>query len=313
MSMNLKFSGYTVNNITGYTEQNKDVLVKNVVLGELAGDTIPSLKKQFGVKTSEKLNILNVDPALQDGSHCGFTPSGSTSFSNRVIETAQIKAEDAYCDKDLLSTFAEYLVKLNAQKVPGDLPFEGYIMDEVIRKINEKMEKLVWQGSKSGGDLIDGFMTQALGADSGVSGTIEVTAATGTAMYNRAKAVIEAIPEEILDKAVLFVSPANYRKLIFELVEKNLFHFAPGADIEDKDVYFPGSEVRIHKTIGLKGSNNLYASCFENMVYGADLEGDNEKIRFWYEDKDQTFDYSIQWNAGVKTLFPDMVVVGKLA
>lgn len=310
--MNLKFSGYTVNDITGYTEQNKDVLVKNVVLGELAGDTIPSLKKQFGVKTSEKLNILNVDPALQDGSHCGFTPSGSTSFSNRTIETAQIKAEDAYCDKDLLSTFAEYLVKINAQKIAGDMPFEGYILDEVIRKVNGKMEKLVWQGAKSGGDLIDGFLVQATsGADS--ASTIIVTASSATSMYARAQAVIMAIPEEILDKAVLFVSPANYRKLVFELVEKNLFHFAPGADIEDKDVYFPGSEVRIHKTLGLKGADELYASVYENMVYGCDLEGDQEKVRFWYDDKDQTFDYSIMWNAGVKTLFPDMVVIGSIA
>lgn len=309
--MNLKFSGYTVNDITGYTEQNKDVLVKNVVLGELAGDTIPSLKKQFGVKTSEKLNILNVDPALQDGSHCGFNPSGSTSFSNRTIETAQIKAEDAYCDKDLLSTFAEYLVKINAQKIAGDMPFEGYILDEVIRKVNEKMEKLVWQGDKSGGDLIDGFLTQAEGADS--ASTVIVTASSATSMYARAQAVIMAIPEEILDKAVLFVSPANYRKLVFELVEKNLFHFAPGADIEDKDVYFPGSEVRIHKTLGLKGADELYASVYENMVYGCDLEGDQEKVRFWYDDKDQTFDYSIMWNAGVKTLFPDMVVIGSIA
>ena len=309
--MNLKFSGYTVNNITGYTEQNKDVLVKNVVLGELAGDTIPFLKKQFGVKTAEKLNILNVDPALQDGSHCGFTPSGSTSFSNRTIETAQLKAEDAYCDKDLLSTFAEYLVKINAQKIAGDMPFESYILDEVIRKVNEKMEKLVWQGDKSGTDLIDGFLTQAEGADS--ASTIIVTASSATSMYARAQAVIMAIPEEILDKAVLFVSPANYRKLVFELVEKNLYHFAPGADIEDKDIYFPGSEVRIHKTLGLKGADEIYASVYENMVYGCDLEGDQEKVRFWYDDKDQTFDYSIMWNAGVKTLFPDMVVLGSIA
>lgn len=311
MSMNLKFSGYTVNNITGYTEEKKDVLIKGVVLGELAGDTIPSLKKQYGVKTSEKLNILNVDPAIQDGSHCGFTPSGSTSFSNRVVETALMKAEDAFCDKDLLNTFAEYLVKINSQKIAGDMPFEGYVMDEVIKGVNEKMERLVWQGNKSGGDLIDGFLTQALGADS--ASTIAVTAATGTSMYARVQAVIMNIPEDILDKATIFISPANFRKLVFELVEKNLYHFAPGADIENKDIFFPGSEVKIHKTLGLKNNDNIYASAYENMVYGCDLEGDQERVRFWYDDKDQTFDYSIQWNAGVKTLFPDMVVVGSIA
>ena len=311
IKMDVRLSGFTNTSITGYVETNKDVLVKAVVLGTVAGDTIPNLKKQFGVKTKEKLNVLNVDPAIQDGENCGWTPSGSTSFSNREVETAQLKAQDGYCDRDLLGTFAEYLVKINAQKVPGDLPFEGYIMDEVVRGINEKMEKLVWQGSKTGGDLIDGFLTQALGDDS--ASTITVTASSATSMYARAQAVIMAIPEDILDKAVLFLSPANFRKLIFELVEKNLYHFAPGADIEDKDVYFPGTEVRIHKTIGLKNNDNIYASLYENMVYGCDLEGDNEKVRFWFDDADELFKYNIRWNAGVKTLFPDMVVVGSIA
>ena len=174
------------------------------------------------------------------------------------------------------------------------------------------MEKLVWQGAKSGGDLIDGFLAQAAASGDSAS-TISVTAASGTAMYTRVKAVIEAIPEAILDKAVVFVSPANFRKLVFELVEKNLYHFAPGADIESKDIIFPGTEVRIHKTHGLMGSDAIYASAYENMVYGADLENDQEKVRFWYDDNSELFKYSIHWNAGVKTLYPDMVVLGTIA
>ena len=190
------------------------------------------------------------------------------------------------------------------------MPFEGEIINEVVEGINEKMEKLVWQGDKTGNsDLIDGFLTQAEGADS--ASTIMVTGSSATTIYNRVKAVVEAIPEDILDKAVVFLSPANYRKLAFELIENfkynaDLFD----ASIESKDVYFPGSEVRIHKTMGLKGSDKIYASAFENMVYGADLENDQEKVRFWYDDNSELFKYSIHWNAGVKTLYPDMVIVG---
>lgn len=304
-------AGFTVSGLSDYTKVNQDVLIKNVVLGGVKGDTIPRLRKQFGIKTKERLNYLDVDPALQDGSNCGFNASGSTTFSEREIETAQIKAQDQYCDKQLLGKFAEYQVKINADKDAADMPFEAEILDEVVGGINEKMEKLVWQGSKSGSDLIDGFLTQAAGADS--ASTISVTAASGTAMYSRVKGVIEALPEDILDKAVVFVSPANFRKLVFELVEKNLYHFAPGADIEDKDIMFTGTEVRIHKTMGLKGSDAIYASAYENMVYGADLENDQEKVRFWYDDNSELYKYSIHFNAGVKTLYPDMVVVGSIA
>lgn len=304
-------AGYTVSGITNYVEVNKDVLIKRLVLGLAKGDTIPNLKKQLGVKTKERLNYLDVDPTIQDGSTCGFNAAGSTVFSEREIETAQLKAQDQYCDKDLLGKFAEYAVKIAANKDAADMPFEGAIVDEVVEGINEKMEKLVWQGATSGNsgtDLIDGFLTQALNQDS--ASTIMVTGSSATSIYNRVQAVIMAIPEDILDKATVFMSPANYRKLVFALVEKNLYHFAPGADIEDKDIVFPGTEVRIHKTLGLKGKDEIYASAYENMVYGADLENDQEKVRFWYDDNSELFKYSIHWNAGVKTLYPDMVIVG---
>ena len=291
-------AGYTVSGLTAYVEVNKDALIKSLVLGLAKGDTIRNLKKQFGIKTKERLNYLDVDPVLQDGSACGFQASGSTVFSEREIETAQLKAQDQYCDKDLLGKFAEYQVKIAANKDAADMPFEGEIVNEVIEKINEKMEKLVWQGDKSGTDLIDGFLTQAEGADS--ASTIMVTGSSATSIYNRVKAVIEAIPEDILDKAVVFISPANYRKLGFELVE----NFKYNADlfngkIEDRDVFFPGTEVRIHKTMGLKGSDKIYASCFENMVYGADLENDQEKVRFWYDE-------SSTQSTGIQVLRPSI-------
>ena len=305
-------SGYTVSALTDYVKTNQDVLIKNVVLGEVKGDTIPALRKQFGVKTKERLNYLDVDPSIQDGSNCGFNPSGSTVFAERDIETAQLKAQDQYCDKDLLGKYAEYLVKINAQKDAGDMPFEREILDEVVGKINEKMEKLVWQGAtsaNSGTDLIDGFLTQALNQDS--ASTVSVEIASGANVYNAIKSVIMAIPEQIIDNTTVFVAPAIYRAFVQEMVEKNYIHFGPDGKIENKDITFPGTDIQVHKTIGLTGDKrHIYASVYANMVYGADLEGDNEKVRFWYDDNSELFKYSIHWNSGVKTLYPDMVVLG---
>ena len=300
-------SGYTVSGLTDYVKTNQDILVKGVVLGTVKGDTIPRLRKQFGVKTKEMLNILDVNPALQSGAACGWAASGSTEFSERLIETAQIKAQDEYCEKTLLGKVVEFATTARAD---DNRPFEGVILDEVVGKINEKMEKLVWQGDKTGnGDLIDGFLTQALGADS--ASTITVTGSSATSVSERVEAVIMALPEELLDKATIFISPASFRKLAFELQKAykynaNLYD----ADVEDKDILYPGSEVRIHKTMGLMGSDKLYASAYDNMVYGCDLENDQEKVRAFEDQKNGTWCYDIQWNAGVKTIFPDFVVVG---
>ena len=119
-----------------------------------------------------------------------------------------------------------------------------------------------------------------------------------------------AIPDELIDNAVVFVSPSNYRKFVDELVEKNLYHFAPDAKQEDVDVTFPGTDVKIHKTYGLSGVNNkIYASAYENMVYGADMLNAKEVVKMWYSDDDDLFKAKVLFNAGVQTIYPDMVVV----
>lgn len=306
---------YNASALTSYVEVNKDVLLKDIVLGAKYGDTIANLRKQLGVKTKERLNYLDVTPVLQDGTGCGFSASGATDFSEREIETAPFKVNDQYCPDDMLSKFSEYLVRYGANANAEDgMPFEREIMSEIEKGIAKQMEKLVWQGDKSGTDLIDGFLTQALGADSASTVAVSYTAATSAiSLYEAVKAVIMKVPEDIIEDAVVFVSPAIFRALVFELTEKNMYHFKSGDNgeiIEDNDLIFPGTSVRIHKTHGLEGDKkHIYASVWDNMVYAADMMGDKEEIRLWFSDDDDLYKLKIKWNAGVKTLYPDAVVV----
>lgn len=300
---------YTVSGLTNYVKQNEDVLIKSVVLGEVKGDTIGNLSKQLGIKTKERLNYLNVEPSFQDGTNCGFSAVGTTEFTERDLETKQYKVQDQYCDRVLLGKFAEYQVKINAQKDASDLPFEAELMNEIIGGINAGMEKEVWLGTASGSSLIKGFVTLAAGDDS--ASTVSVEIASGTSVYNAIKAVVMSIPERIIDDAVIFVSPAIYRAFVQEMVEKNYIHYKPDGHVEDADIRFPGTDVRVHKTIGLTGDKtHIYASTYKNMVYGCDLMNDEEKVKVWYDDNSELFKYNIRWNAGVMTYFPDMVVLG---
>lgn len=301
--------GYTVSALTNYVKTNEDALIKSVVLGGVKGDTIDNLSLQTGIKTKERLNYLNVEPAFQDGTNCGFSASGKTEFTDRELETKQYKVQDEYCDRVLLGKFAEHQVKINAQKEASDLPFEAELMDEIIGGINAGMEKEVWLGTGTGSSLIKGFVTLAASADS--ASTVAVSIESGTSVYNAIKKVVMAIPERIIDEAVVFVSPAIYRAFVQEMVEKNYFHYDANGKVEDADITFPGTDIKVHKTIGLTGDKkHIYASSYKNMVYGCDLQGDEEKVKVWYDDNSELFKYSIRWNAGVMTYFPDMVVLG---
>ena len=302
-------SGYTVSALTNYVEVNKDTLIKDVVLGYKVGDSISKMAKQLGVKETEKLNYLNIDPVLQSGKGCGFNASGNTEFSERDVTAKILKVNDQWCPDQLIGKYAEYLVKLGANKNAESMPFEAEILDGIERKINQKLEKLVWQGDT--GLSITGLVGLAEGSDS--ASTITVSLSSASTMYDNIKAVIMKVPEELLDKAVIFVSPANYRQFVQEMVEKNYYHYESGK-IENDDLIFPGTNIAVHKTIGLSGDNaHIYCSAYENLVYACDMLDDKEEFRLWFSDDDDVFKLKVKFNAGVTTYFPDAVVLGTIA
>lgn len=297
---------YNVSGLTNYVETNKEVLIKDAVLGSgIKGETLPMLRKQLGVKTTERLNYLDVNPVLQDGSTCGFSAQGSTVLADRDVETAIIKYNDQWCWKDLLGKFAEYKVRINANE--DSLPFESEITDQIVKGINKQVETLIWQGDKGNGDLIDGFLTIAEGADS--ASTISVESASGATAYERILDVYMAIPEQIVDDSVIFVSPALFRQYAQDLVAKNFFHY-DGENGELTELFIPGSDVKVRKTYGLTGSDKIYASVYDNMVYACDMVDAKEDFKMWYNDEDELVKVKVLFNAGVATLYPDMVIVG---
>lgn len=302
--------GYDISNLAAYVKTNADVILKDVVLGSVEGDSVANMRKQLGVKTKEKLNYLNVTPALQNGKDCGFNASGSTVFSDRDITVKTIKAQDEYCDRDLLGKFAESLVNIAAGK--ETLPFEAQIVDEVVKGIRKQVEKIVWQGDTTLG--IDGLIKIADTGGADATSTVNVSIAKGTDIYEAVKAVYLAIPEELLDKAFIGLSPANFRAFTQAMVEKNYFHYSGPQDANVNEFIFPGSNVKVKSIQGLSGVNDkIYASVWDNLVYGTDLLNDEEVVNAWYDPNTELFRYTIRFNAGVSTLFPDEVVLGTIA
>lgn len=300
-------AGFVVSGLSAYVQENRDNILRKVIL---EGDTIGRMAKQLGVKTKERLHYFDLDPVLQDGKGCGFSAQGSTKITQKDIETAAFKVNDQWCNDDLLGKYAEYMVRYGADANAENLAFEQLIADELVKNINKEMERQVWQGNTGdtgATDLIQGLITLA-DAD---SNTIDVTFGSGDSVYDKVKAVIMEIPEEILDDAVVFVSPANFRSLVFELLEMNNFHIAP-EEIEKGEFYFPGTTIAVHKTIGLTGvDDKIYATPWSNMVYATDMMNDKEELRFWFSDDDDLHKVKVKWNAGVNTYFSDYVVLGQ--
>ena len=286
------------------------MLLKNFAL--VGGSTRSRISVQTGIKSTARINFMEIAPVLQDGNGCGFNAQGAVSLSQRDIDTAVIKVNLDICPETLRGKYAEYLIKTNA--TADTLPFEQFIMEGITNVLTKKNEMLMWQGDKASGNAdlkwIDGFIKIA-GAEAGVK---DVTI-DADKVYDAILAVYMELPDEVIERgAEIYVSPANFRKFMQELVAKNFFHYAGATEAAPEEFYFPGTNAKVVLTPGLTGVNDKILGTFaKNLFYGCDMEGDAEDIKVWFSDDDDLYKLKVKWNMGVQIAFPDMVVLGATA
>ena len=303
-------NAYVVSGLSAYIDEQRYPLLRKAILG---GSSISKMAKQLGIKTKAKINYMNTDADFQDGSECGFNPSGATEFTQREIETGIIKEELEWCGKILWGKYLENQYRV--QSDPQAMPFEQEITDELVAKISNKLEKAVWQGDKSSADANLNKFDGLLKVLSGETSVVSVDATSASNAFEAIKSVFMAIPEEILDKNVeIMVSPELYRQFAMELVEMNLYHYDPqNGAATDAGFLLPGTNVRVVKVLGLAGTKKIVATYWNNLFYGADLLGEDERFRLWYDETDEMYRFRALWNSGVQVAFPDEVVVGTVA
>ena len=301
---------FNVSTLPAYVQDNKDLLLKNFAL---VGGTRSRISIQTGVKHSAHLNFMEVAPTLQDGAGCAFTNAGEVSLTQRTIETAAIKINLDLCPKTLRGKYAEYLIQMHASE--QELPIEAFIMEGVTNVLAKKIETLMWQGDKAKSadanlKWVDGFLKIA----EGESEVKDVTITTDS-IYNAIAKVYAELPDEAIERgAEIYVSPANYRKFMMEMVEKNFFHYAGAVEAAPTEFYFPGTSAKVVLTAGLTGVNDKIVGTFaKNLFYGCDMENDEEVIEVWWSQDDRNFKLAAEWNSGVQIAFPNMVVVGATA
>ena len=298
-----------VSGLSAYVEEQRYPLLRQAIL---EGNSISKMVPQLGIKTKAKINYLSTDAVFQDGSACGWNPSGSTEYTQREIETGIIKEELEWCFKVLWGKYLENQYRVQAD--PQAMPFEQEITSELVAKINKKLEKAVWQGDTDSDDVnlnrFDGLLKIFAGESASTVNVSDIPATATT--YDAIKAVIMAMPEELLDRddAVILVSPELYRDFTMYLVECNLYHYDPANGIvTDNSYLFPGTNIRVEKVLGLAGSKKIIGTYWKNLFYGADMLGEEERFRLWYDEEDEMFRFRALWNSGVQVAFPNMVVI----
>lgn len=279
---------FIVDSLPAYVQENKDMLLKNFAL---AGEGIRKrISIQTGIKSSARLNYLEIVPEFQQGGDCAFTPQGAVELTQRTIETTPTKINLELCPQTLRGKFAEFLIKNNA--TDQELPFEAYIVEGLVNEINKQMEVEFWSKILQ------------------VAEESPLSATTSDSAYESIKNVYFAMPEEVLEKGgEIYVSPAMYRQFLQELVDKNFYHYASAEEAAPQEFYLPGTDVKVVKSYGMP-TGSVIGTFAKNLFYGCDMENDDETIEIWWSKDDRNIKVAVEWNWGAQIAFLDMVVRG---
>lgn len=267
-------------------------------------------KVQTGVKAPTAINLLDTQVTFGDGKECGLDPLSVQAVSQRIITPGFIKVYLKYCHKDFYNTFASHLTNVAAGL--EELPFEQYFIEDVIRNIGKELEVAIWQGDTAVSNTnpntnkFDGLL-KLINAEVTAGNITNIYASSQDTMLKKVWAVYEAIPEEKLFDEVIYMNNANFRTLVKELVDANMYHYERTID-ETLDIILPGTMTHIKAVSGLTGQNVIVAMDPKHVVYGCDMENDMETFKFWFSDDDDAFKLLVEFAAGVQIALPSEVV-----
>ena len=313
---------FVVSSLTDYTIENEALLVASSVLG---GKTVSLIKAQgnvmVGVKSSEKINIMDTDAFFQDGTSCGFNASGTTTFTQRTVTVGKVKVNEALCPKDLQ---AKYLQKaLPAGSMYDSIAFATEYSNRKAEKIASQIEKAIWQGDTASADgnlnKTDGLVKLVAAASASVIHANTTTyygtplAASAGITTSNVIAVLDsvykAIPAQVVDKddVAIFVGMDVFRTYTIALKNANMFAYTfDGA--ATSELTLPGTTIKVIAVQGLNGLSKIYASRISNLFYGTDLLDEESRFELFYAKEADQVRFVSEFKFGINFAFADEVV-----
>jgi hypothetical protein len=311
--------GFDVSALANYTKENEALLVTSSVLGAKTASLIKSAGNvMVGVKSSEKINIMETDAIFQDGASCGFNASGSTTFTQRTVTPGKIKVNEALCVKNLE---AKYLQKaLPTGSMYDSIPFEQEYSEKKAKTIAAQLETALWQADTSSVNVnlnkFDGLV-KLIGAASGVVAANASTFISGAPLSTITDAnvisifdgVYKAIPAKVVaaDDMTIFCGQDLFRTYTIALKNSGSFNYQ--IDVKaDSEFVLPGTTIKVVAVAGLNGTNKVYAMRLSNLFLGTDLLNEEERFEIFFAKEADEIRFVSEFKMGVNIAFPDEVV-----
>lgn len=301
---------YDVSGLSPYVDDQREDLIHRSVT---EAQTLQYIAIQQGIKGTEDLKLLNDSIVYQTGD-CSMSPSGDTIFTDRSISVETIGYLKKFCQKDLAGFWTQLALRPGAMAEDKTLPFEQILINYLLELHAFELEKLIWQGNKVGGagnlafmNGFNSFLTVANGCvDLNVSGATSIDATNAYDIFYEA---FTNTPSNIAEGQdfICFTGRENFNFLLKNLVDLNLYHFAPNQIGTMSEILLPGTNMRIVKVNGLNGTTKIYTGRASHFFFGTDLSSDFESYDLWYSFDDDVIYLRSKFRAGVQVPFLNQV------
>jgi|LakMenE18May11ns_1017448.scaffolds.fasta_scaffold9756926_1 hypothetical protein len=300
---------FNVTSLAAYTKTNENMLITRSFFEP---KTAARMQKLIGTKSTVQVPSLSDALIWQNGDACGFSASGDTTISARVLTVGRVKVNKEWCINDLETKYTQLLLSpgSNYDALPGGI--DAAFVETILGKTKEDTEKAIWQGDTTAGDSQLNKFDGLVKIINAASGTVQanaaafigtaVTAITAANVISVMQAVYSAIPIEILDKADLRVNVGTHIFRLYQLAltNANLFNFI-ATDNALGEMKIHGTNVTVVSTPGLNNINAIYALRDANMFLGVDLEDEaTNDFKFWYSEDFDLVRFKYRFKMGVQ-------------
>ena len=172
---------------------------KYIAAALLSGSTIENggIEVKPNVKYKEVIKKGATDANIIKDATCDFTPTGTLTLTERILQPEEFQVNLELCKKDFRSDWEAIQMGYSAY---DNLPpaFSDFIIAHVAGLVAEKTEQNIWSGTNATAGEFDGFVTLAT-ADADVVDVVGTTVDSANVVAELGK-IVDAIPSALYAK-----------------------------------------------------------------------------------------------------------------
>jgi hypothetical protein len=294
VTVNSNYNGTVAGEIVGKAFKEADTIAKGLVT------VLPNIP----VKTS--IRKIDYGNGRQDFS-CGFTPAGSVTLAEVVLEPKKIKNEAEICKEDFRNVWDTATMGFSAHNDNMPVDEEQALLVEILADTAQATDANIWTGDATNDGEFDGFIPLWLADATVIDVATPITPAKAT-IIAEIESVLDAVPIALRRKTdlVFAVSPDVALAYTQALVSAGINSGFGGADMELR-----------YGTYKMEVINGLPPATMivyqkKNLYFGTGLLSDHNEVRI--KDMDETdlsgtVRYKMVYTAGVQYVRGNEIVL----